>query len=118
MVFQQTTIQTDDRVATWHDRLDEVVRHVAPWTCAAGGMPECVHRWPAIVELVSMMDKSVSRLTRMIAEQQARVADSWSVAYIERELANLLDVAREFDDALRKTPVSKPQVQGLQPSFD
>lgn len=105
MTLHGSQADTDQRMEAWHHRLGEVVAHIQPWISSAGGIPEWVKSHLSIQQLIEFMDKRVIRLAKFVAQQQARIVDSWTIAYIERELHELLETAKKFDGLLRKGPV-------------
>jgi len=113
MMYQSSPVSTMDWIESWQQRLTEVVDHVQPWTAAAGGMPGWVRNHPMILELVEFMENRVSRLAKIVAQQPARRVDSWTIAYIEHELSELLDVAKTFDNSLRDDPRSGSSDESL-----
>lgn len=101
----QSTVQLSPHwVSHWQERLNEVVHCVQPWTTHAHGIPGTVRAHPMIRQLVQFMEDRVTQLTNRMSASlcSGRPVDGWTIACIERELAELQELARSLDDSLRR----------------
>jgi len=114
VVFEHSPVTTSQCIESWQHRLGQVILHLQPWMCTPRGKRPRSFQDSSIRELLECMEHRVHKLTKIVTQQQFRIADRWTIAYIEHELSELLDVARKFDHSLR----GGPQPEQTQLFFD